>query len=858
MIITRGFREAQPVEGSAPAGIGSLAIRMNSSAMARAIQMSRAVLLLLAAATLGGCRHAVLGNPAFIGASATAGIGAETKCDGEADALPVDLAVVYAAVVTAKHAEPIRCADALFYRAPVEAAAAQCRTIAEAEPSVVIALDWLFWAAYAPTAEAAEEAPRSAAQVRSDRITQALAELDAMSQLRPPPTIVLGDLPDFARSPTSKSRPVEAIGAAEVAELNAAIRAWAGARPHVVLVEVSEWSQGSARADGTPLMQSDGLHPTAEGLVFVMQRICEALEGRGLIQPSDWRRSDPLDQALVAAAARASMKSGSAGWLDKASMYLAYRSLNEEIERKPPDCAAIERQVARLLDPAPELDADPTGSGFGATMALMSVASAAQLCPDVVDSLRQCLDRLAFDVRRVRPNPFRLELWIDISRHLDRDEEVRERLGVLCRDLGCEWGPYAATLESECRFLRTTSAKAQREMAERRAAVVAMIGGPVATRERGVKMLEGIAAQGETSGAVAPSASMALTIPVEPVATEHKKSDFNRALQVQRVLELVLDLRAAASIGVPEADHAADELLASLVSTAGVHACRLAVDFDPALCSSPFLPNGGVAMRGYCEPADRLKWGIYGSDDALTVSLRSNSTEVRQVTPEGGSSSGPAAAESPKHAPSQQIEVGLIGRFGAPDGTFTLVDDASIVTSVAADGTTLRSRALDHNDHRVLAARPRAALGEARPLAACDDLPKLWRAIWDEAQSAGCDAIFPYGIRVDGAFEQIVVRVERGSPDPQAPNHAASGLEVLFGRTLPKPADPLVLEIPTTRATIVGVVAPASVTRCVRPGAPMRLHAVWTDAMGARHTGEVIALRGASELAMSVACDPRK
>lgn len=813
--------------------------------------MHRANLLLLTVLLiLGGCRHAVLGKPAFIGASATAGFGAETRCEGEADALPVDLAVAYASVITVNHAPPIRCADALFYRAPTEAAAAQSRTVAEADPSIVFALDWLFWAAYAPISASNSVDASSATQHRSERVTRALSELDAMSQRRPPPTIVLGDLPDFARAPTSAARPVETLGTTEVAEINAVIRAWAVDRPWVVLVPVSAWPLDVTRAESAPLMQQDGLHPTAEGLVFAMQRICEALEARGLVQARDWRHDEPLDQSLLAAAAKASMNSGSAGWLDKASMYLAYRALNAELERTPPDCAAIERQVGRLIGPAPELDADPTGSGLGVTMAMTSVALSAQLCPNALGPLRRCLDQLSFDVRRARPNPFRLELWIDLSRCLGREEEVMERLGVLCRELGCEWGPYAQILESECRQFRGTSDADLRAAAQRRAGIVAMIGGPVATRDRGMKLLGERVDPVASADAVPLNTRGELPMAAEPPSSEQRNALFVRAVTIQKVVGLVLDLRAAASIGVDGAQESADQLLSAIVSQMGEDACQLAIDIDDELCKSRFLPNGGVVMRGYCDPVNRLQWGAFTSGGELSFSVRAG-----EVTAMSGAPPDSAELMAAKDA---QVAVGLAGRFGAPDGVFTLIDGAWILTSVAADGTTATSRALDVKDRRVLTARARAPLGEARALPACDDLPALWRAIWDGAQESGCDVVFPFGVRVDGSFEAIVVRVEHGSPDPPTPTDANSAIEVLIGRRLPTASEPLLIEIPAARATLVGVVAPGSAARCVRPRTPMRLHAVWADAAGARHTGEVTSIRGGTDLTMAVTCAPSK
>ncbi|HZW07700.1 MAG TPA: hypothetical protein VFF65_11315, partial [Phycisphaerales bacterium] len=104
-------------------------------------------LLSILLAVIAGCTAAPLSRPAILGASASAGFGCEITADDGRPYL-VDLEAVYQAMVPGWHDDPIFLADAGFYSRPREAPAEQMDAALARNPSVIVAVDYLFWSVY--------------------------------------------------------------------------------------------------------------------------------------------------------------------------------------------------------------------------------------------------------------------------------------------------------------------------------------------------------------------------------------------------------------------------------------------------------------------------------------------------------------------------------------------------------------------------------------------------------------------------------------------------------------------------------------------------------------------------------------
>lgn len=202
---------------------------------------------------------------AIVGASVSAGFG----LDPEHDILSgresqVRLASVVNASILGAHDSPVDRATMAFFMKPADFASKQAREVAEAKPSMVVALDYLFWMSYG------RKEPGDKARFE--------AGLKALEPFTCP--VLVGDLPDFNGVEVSPMMlPAPAIPSKEaLAWCNERLREWAKGRANVVVVPVREMFaklladepielRGNSFAAGAKrkLMQLDGLHTTLEG-----------------------------------------------------------------------------------------------------------------------------------------------------------------------------------------------------------------------------------------------------------------------------------------------------------------------------------------------------------------------------------------------------------------------------------------------------------------------------------------------------------------------------------------------------------------------------------------------------------------
>lgn len=231
-----------------------------------------------------------LARVGVIGASASSGFGIPVV--GLADALDE--------MIVGEH-EPVRAfAEPMFFLTPDASAERQVQAVLEQDPTLVVAVDFLFWFTYGLVAEEGD---------RLELLERGLALLDRIEC-----PLVLAAVPEMR----------EAIGkmliAAQVPDpdtLAAAaerIHAWARERPDVLVLPLPELvallRQGKPFVIGgeawpttpdVPLLQPDDLHPTIDGLAGLAANIAELLVSRGVVPPSSLR----IDPSATARGLRA-------------------------------------------------------------------------------------------------------------------------------------------------------------------------------------------------------------------------------------------------------------------------------------------------------------------------------------------------------------------------------------------------------------------------------------------------------------------------------------------------------------------------------------------------------------------------
>ena len=217
---------------------------------------------------------AALEKVAVIGASISAGFRLGDGADPFADS-KIQLADVIGASLLLEHQRIVNAADPSFFFAPVKKSEKALATLKDAQPTMIVALDYLFWFGYGVKEE----------QQRTLDLDKGLAGL---AQFTCP--ILLGDLPDMT---LASDTPDPVFGkpllqkaavpqAATLKALNEKITAFAQEHKNVVLVPLADLTaklqsdaeitvHGNKYPKGSidKLMQGDRLHTTLEGTCAV-------------------------------------------------------------------------------------------------------------------------------------------------------------------------------------------------------------------------------------------------------------------------------------------------------------------------------------------------------------------------------------------------------------------------------------------------------------------------------------------------------------------------------------------------------------------------------------------------------------
>jgi len=238
------------------------------------------VLALLSALVLGGSAPVLpaqeapgkvpaplLSRVATVGASLTGGFG---------NTLP--LSTLMERALTEDHTRVLRCFTFLFFQRPVAIGARQIDRCRKHQPTLVLAVDFLFWYGYGFVFSRKGERA-----FRFERLEKGLAQLDRLAC-----PIVVGDLPDVTGAHPWMLSPYQVPSPEVQKALNERIHAWAAHKPNVLVVPLADWVRGlktgvwkiPGSAPGrasvlTPEMALiwDRLHPTRVGALFLTEKL---------------------------------------------------------------------------------------------------------------------------------------------------------------------------------------------------------------------------------------------------------------------------------------------------------------------------------------------------------------------------------------------------------------------------------------------------------------------------------------------------------------------------------------------------------------------------------------------------------
>jgi hypothetical protein len=223
--------------------------------------------------------RALLRRIGIIGASQTAGFG-----DG------VALQRVLDAAILVEH-ECFDVSSSAHFLRPLDIGRAEVLATSLRQPTLVLAVDFLFWYAYGNKPLERREADLQIA-------------FDLLESFGVP--VLVGDLPDVAGASEQMIAPQQIPPPDQIDGLNRTIRAWADARESVVVLPLRAWTEQMRAEEPVALwgsrveprlrevMQWDGLHPSARGQALLGLLVLQELEQRlAPLGPNDLRRDAP-------------------------------------------------------------------------------------------------------------------------------------------------------------------------------------------------------------------------------------------------------------------------------------------------------------------------------------------------------------------------------------------------------------------------------------------------------------------------------------------------------------------------------------------------------------------------------------
>ncbi len=247
----------------------------------------------------------VLERVVVIGASASAGF-----------RLRKSLSDALEATIVREHEPIVSSPNTLFFLNPLVYGPKEIADALEAEPTLVVAVDFLFWYGYGLTN--AEGKPLGSDEERLALLEEGLALIAVLEC-----PVIVGDFPDCSHAIGKMLFEPQVPGPESLAALNARLAAWAKDRPNVIMLPfaslVASILETRTRVSGTLgkgktlrlkfpkadgevtlgdwkyetgayelLMQPDDLHPTVEGLALIAHFVARSLVERGPVPATEF------------------------------------------------------------------------------------------------------------------------------------------------------------------------------------------------------------------------------------------------------------------------------------------------------------------------------------------------------------------------------------------------------------------------------------------------------------------------------------------------------------------------------------------------------------------------------------------
>ncbi len=239
----------------------------------------------------------LLERVAVIGASLSEGYGSKTT---------------WQATFEASLTRPMTCvlnkATALTFMSPNRFAVPQAKKALEAKPTLLLAVDYLFWFGYGE--QDLEAQPLASEEARLALLEKGLALLEGFEC-----PVVVGDFPDMSDAVGVMLMPSQMPAPETLRKLNERLAAWAKTKPNVVLISISTLVGDMQAAKPIKIgaqtypaeqtarwLSEDKLHPTGEGLAALATEIGFELEARKLLEGSEHTPDVPTTLARRAQA----------------------------------------------------------------------------------------------------------------------------------------------------------------------------------------------------------------------------------------------------------------------------------------------------------------------------------------------------------------------------------------------------------------------------------------------------------------------------------------------------------------------------------------------------------------------------
>jgi lysophospholipase L1-like esterase len=224
-----------------------------------------------------------LSRVAIIGASVSEGFQAEQGWQ-----------VAFAASLARESKVVDNSATSMFFMDPQANGAPQVDAALAAKPTLVLAVDFLFWFGYGTR-------DGDGGKIKSEDARVALLEkgLALLDKIECP--LVVGDFPDMSVAVGTILRSSQMPKPETLTKLNARFAEWAKGKPNVITVPLAAWmndlhanktlelaGQKYEPAVTAKWMQADHLHPTAAGLAALAIMVDTQLEARKLVAKQDY------------------------------------------------------------------------------------------------------------------------------------------------------------------------------------------------------------------------------------------------------------------------------------------------------------------------------------------------------------------------------------------------------------------------------------------------------------------------------------------------------------------------------------------------------------------------------------------